>query len=225
MGSKEYRVLVTGSNSGSKWAYFLIDYMISQRDIDTIFISPNRAKFIPTSFDGLIISGGVDINPKLYSNSIDPTVKKIEPRRDELELKLLDIAIKKKVPILGICRGMQLINVYFGGTLYQDIPKLKLKYPHKSTIFPLTRVKIEKRSKLFKILNRSTIYVNSIHHQAVDKLGKNLRVNAYDRNRIVEGIESVDNRYLIGVQWHPEYIFYKEESRKIFDSFIKAVRG
>ena len=223
MGSKKYKILITGSNRGSRLAYTFIDFMIDQKGIEVIFIKPD-IRFAPTSFDGLIISGGVDINPKLYSKSVDRSVKRVEPKRDELELRLLDIAIKRDIPVLGICRGMQLINVYFGGTLHQDISNLDLKYPNRDTLFPINRVEVIRDSKLFRILNQNILYVNSIHHQAVDKLGKNLRVNAYDKNKIIEGIESSDSRFLIGVQWHPEYIFYKRESRKIFSRFVKAVK-
>ncbi len=219
---REYKVVISGSNRGSYLAYRLIDFIIESNIIKPIFIKPEQ-KVLPRYFDGLIISGGVDINPKLYGEKRDKSVKKIEPNRDELELRLLDIATKRDIPTLGICRGMQLINVYFKGTLYQDIYSLNLRYPHKNSIFPIKRVKVIKDTKLYRILNKSTIYVNSIHHQAVKRVGKNLRVNAYDKNGLIEGIESIDSSFLLGVQWHPEYIFYKSESKKIFTSFINAI--
>ena len=222
MGAKEYKVVISGAKKGSKLAFLFIDFLIGKGNIKPIFVNPNSK--IPSSFDGLIITGGADINPLLYSKSVDKSVKNIDSKRDKLELKLLDIAVKKELPILGICRGMQLINIYFGGTLHQDIAKLNLKYPHKNSVFPIKKIKILKDTKLYKIVNKTTIYVNAIHHQSVDKLGKNLRVNAYDKNKIVEGIESIDKNFLIGVQWHPEYIFYKRESKKLFSSFVRAVK-
>ena len=224
MGKRDFKVIITGSNKGSRLAWSFINILINDNTIKPIFISPN-SKVVPTSFDGLTLSGGADINPKLYNQIVHKSVKKIEPKRDYLELKLLDIALKKSIPTLGICRGMQLINIFFGGTLIQHINDLKLPTPHSNTILPIKRVEILKGTKLYKIVNKSTIYVNSIHHQAINKVGKNLRVNAFDKNKIIEGIESIDKKFLIGVQWHPEYIFYKKESRKLFFSFKKAIKG
>ena len=223
MDRRKFKVIITGSNSGSLLAWRFINLLVGDDNIKTIFISPNNIKAIPTSFDGLILSGGVDINPKLYSNKIHKSVKRVEPKRDSMELKLLELATKRDIPILGICRGMQLINIFFGGTLIQDINDLKLPYPHSNTIFPIKRVRLVKNTKLQRILKKSTLYVNSIHHQAVDRVGKSLKINAFDRNNIIEGIENSSKKFLIGVQWHPEYIFYKRDSRKLFYSLKGAV--
>ena len=222
MGKQRYKVIITGSNSGSKIAWSFINILLNDNHIKPIFINPNST-IIPKSFDGLIITGGSDINPKLYNQKRHPSIKKLEPNRDKLELTLLDRAYKNNLPIFGICRGMQLINIFLGGDLIQHIHDLNLKYPHSNSILPLKKIKILKNTKLYKIVNKSSLYVNSIHHQAVNRLGKGLRVNAYDRNKIVEGIESKDNRFLLGVQWHPEYMIYKKDSRKLFYSFKKAV--
>ena len=223
MDRRKFKVIITGSNSGNLLAWRFINLLVGDDNIKTIFISPNNIKAIPTSFDGLILSGGVDINPKLYSNKIHKSVKRVEPKRDSMELKLLELATKRDIPILGICRGMQLINIFFGGTLIQDINDLKLPYPHSNTIFPIKRVRLVKNTKLQRILKKSTLYVNSIHHQAVDRVGESLKINAFDRNNIIEGIENSSKKFLIGVQWHPEYIFYKRDSRKLFYSFKDAI--
>jgi len=222
MGKRYHKIVVTGSDSGSQLAWNFIRLLLNDEYVKTTFISPN-AKIVPKSFDGLIITGGVDINPKLYNQKPHHSVKRIEPKRDKLELSLLERATKENIPIFGICRGMQLINVFFGGDLVQNIHDLNLKYPHSNSVFPFKKIKIIKNTKLHKIINKPSIYVNSIHHQAINKVGKGLKINSYDRNKIVEGIESTDKSFLIGVQWHPEYMIYKKDSRKLFFSFKKAV--
>jgi putative glutamine amidotransferase len=223
MGKREFKVIITGSNSGSEWAWRFINFLISDSNITTLFINQN-SKVIPSSFDGLVLSGGVDINPKLYSKTVHKSVKRVEPKRDSMELKLLELAMKKSIPTLGICRGMQLINIFFGGSLIQDInDNLNLLYPHSNTFFPIKRINILKNTNLYNILGKSTIYVNAIHHQTIDSLGESLKVNSLDRNKIIEGFESSNKNFLIGVQWHPEYLPYKRDSRILFSSFKKAI--
>ena len=149
----------------------------------------------------------------------------IEPERDELEFNLLEEAIRKEIPILGICRGAQMINVYLGGTLYHDIRGFKFETPYIRSVLPKKRVIIESESKLAAIMQTTDCYINSLHKQAVDKLGNNLSVAAKDLNGIVQAVEHVSHPFLIGVQWHPEYIPQIANHRKIFKVFVEAIRA
>ncbi len=182
--------------------------------------------------DGLLLSGGNDIHPNLYDE--EPYIKLEEPRfiRDLVEQQYLKRALEAGMPVLGICRGQQFVNVYFGGTLYQDIPTdLPKALRHKAADdgsdmdaihHPIT---IEPDSKLAKILGETEIYTNTFHHQAVKDLGKGLKVTARSpEDGIIEGIESDDDRFLVCVQSHPEALVTNEkvlEWRKLFEAFVE----
>lgn len=177
--------------------------------------------------DGLIFSGGQDIMPILYGeNSID-RVDNTCRNRDKFELSLFEKAYEKRVPMLGICRGMQLINVALGGTLYQDINnQIENSAIHRLQGINVNenhhRVKIIKASTLYNIISKENIEVNSIHHQSLKDIGKGLKVTAYSHDGIIEGIESLERDFLIGVQWHPERLIDKYPIfRKIFEAFVK----
>ncbi|MDZ7672685.1 MAG: gamma-glutamyl-gamma-aminobutyrate hydrolase family protein [Halanaerobiales bacterium] len=177
--------------------------------------------------DGIVLTGGYDIDPVNYNKYAYKKVKFLDTIRDRQELKLIELALKKGKSVLGICRGFQLMNVYFGGTLYQDIQKdVATDYLHFGGNFPKYKkihpVEIEKDSILFDIFNREEIEVNSFHHQAVDKLGSGLRKTAYSPDGIMEGFESTEHENVWAVQWHPEIMFeYYPEQLDIFKEFIK----
>lgn len=175
--------------------------------------------------DGLLLPGGADIEPKLYGQTATEKCGKPNEKRDFAEPKILEAFLKTGKPIFGICRGVQLINVYFGGTLIQDI-KEEQKYKHSDF---LTRAKsihpisIEKGSKLYDILGTETAEVNSLHHQAIDKVGEGLSVTAKSADSFIEALELADHPFCVAVQWHPEHMSKKsEEQRKLFSAFVSA---
>ena len=174
--------------------------------------------------DGIIITGGnFDINPTLYGkkNSHSQLTKNI---RTNFEIKICEMSLKNNLPILGICGGEQLLNVCFGGTLIQDIKKYNENSLEHEQTNPRDEtshsVVIKKQTKLFEIIKDSEIQVNSAHHQAVNKLGKNLIISGLARDGIVESIESTEHDWCIGVQWHPEFLITKAD-KLLISNFIE----
>ncbi|GHA62070.1 gamma-glutamyl-gamma-aminobutyrate hydrolase family protein [Pontibacter akesuensis] len=145
----------------------------------------------------------------------------LDHARDHLEIQLIDQAVKKQLPILGICRGSQLLNVYFRGTLYQDINTFYLEEPNPSSIFPVKRVYIKEGSKLGSILGTRQLDVNALHNQAVKEPGKDIDIVAQEANQVVQGIENTVQEFVIGVQWHPEYLPQKKAHRRIFQTLVQ----
>lgn len=145
--------------------------------------------------------------------------------RDDLEFTLLQEALEKGIPVLGICRGSQLINVQFGGSLYQDIGTFYTETPQIQTIWPRKRVTIKPNSKLEKIINAGAAWVNALHNQAVDKVGSPLVVAAQEANGIVQAIEHPGYPFLLGVQWHPEYMPQIPFQRNIFKELVKRAEA
>lgn len=157
--------------------------------------------------DALVIGGGNDISPEHYGGDLERQVKS-DPERDRLEMEWIERALEADIPLLGICRGAQLINVVLGGTLHQDIrPLRKLTY-NRPGLLPTKQVRLKPESLLARVCGKSRLRVNSLHHQAINLPGRGLVVSGWDLDEIVQGVESEAGRSIIGVQWHPEYIAY-----------------
>ncbi|NIL96297.1 MAG: gamma-glutamyl-gamma-aminobutyrate hydrolase family protein, partial [Planctomycetales bacterium] len=139
--------------------------------------------------DGLLIGGGDDIGAEIYGGMPVPDVR-IDPLRDKLELSALEIALPKGIPVLGICRGAQMLNVALGGTLNQDIYEVYKQAPRMRTVLPRKRVDLEKGTRLHELIGLDCITVNSLHHQSVDKLGRGLQVSGSDEHGIIQAIEA-----------------------------------
>jgi putative glutamine amidotransferase len=172
---------------------------------------------------GLVIGGGDDIGAEIYGGSVMPDVR-IDPERDKLELRLLDEALPAGLPVLGICRGSQMINIVLGGTLHTDIYQVYVQAPKMRTVLPKKTVSIAAGSRLDHILRCNPCRVNALHHQSVDRLGRGLEVVAQDENGIVQAIESGERPFLLGVQWHPELLFWKRAHQRLFAALAAAAR-
>lgn len=164
--------------------------------------------------DGILMTGGHDVNPKLYGEETLTECGEICNVRDSMEQYLFQRALKEDKPVLGICRGIQLMNVLMGGTLYQDLPS---QHPsdtehHMAPPYdrPIHKVFIAENTKLAGLIGAGEYMVNSYHHQAVKKPAKGVTVSAYSEDNLVEAIEVPEKKFIIGVQWHPELAFGKD---------------
>jgi putative glutamine amidotransferase len=146
----------------------------------------------------------------------------LDPARDELEAQLLAEAFQSGTPVLGICRGAQLMNVQLGGTLHRGLEPFYVEQPNPWTVLPRKRVRITTGSRLAEILGSTTARVNSLHRQAVDRVGGELRVVASEPNGVVQALEHPGERFFIGVQWHPEYLPQRPEQRRLFRQLVRA---
>lgn len=182
--------------------------------------------------DGVLITGGEDVDPEHFGESPIPAMGSIEPARDVFELALARLALARGVPYLGICRGIQMLAIAAGGTLYQDLAAQKKGdlLRHRQTPSPryaLTHfVKVEPGTLLAKLVGAGDLKVNSFHHQAVARVPEGFRVSATATDGVIEGLEAVgDGRFTIGVQWHPENLWYRNpEFLGLFKGLAEAAR-
>lgn len=182
------------------------------------------------ALDALLLSGGDDVDPEFFNEAPHQKMGPIEPGRDTYELKLIDYALERNIPILGICRGAQVLTIHQGGSIYQDIYSQHgdHTYKHNQEVpknYLTHKVSVEKGTKLHSILGSTDIKTNSFHHQAVKRVPEHFSITASTSDGIVEAVESKTHDFLLGVQWHPEGTYLVDEnSQKIFSALIKAAR-
>ena len=178
--------------------------------------------------DGLLVSGGEDLDPRYFRQKPHKSINLSAPERDIFELSIIKLALKKNIPVFGICRGFQVINVALGGTIFQDLscaPFDTLNHADsQETGKVFHKVKIKKGTLLHDIIGIDRIEVNSSHHQIIDRIGKRLKSTANTSDGVIEGLESQDFRFLLAVQWHPEMIPKRLHSKRLFDAFINVCR-
>ncbi len=225
--------ITIGISKGTKYFHYE-NWFKNETNVHLIKLSYHLDNFNDVEkCDGIVLSGGHDINPRLYNQPdflmyVNP--KDIDEKRDEFEWNIIKHTELHQKPLLGICRGLQLVNVYFGGTLIPDIPAFG-KYNHSKLHDHLDRmhsVDVDKNSALYKIIGEAKGEVNSAHHQSVDMPGFDLVASALSPDGIIEGLErrNDDNgSFMLLVQWHPERMMDQESnfSRRIKKSFLDAV--
>lgn len=185
------------------------------------------------TLDGVLLPGGVDMNPASYGEAATGLCGALDPARDRVELQLVRWAIEDRKPVLGLCRGLQVINVALGGTLYQDIAAQRdgsVKHDYFPTMgFERDHlahpVEITGGSRMHALFESHEISVNSMHHQGIKLLAPALVATALAPDGLIEGVESADNHFLVGVQWHPEMLEMSDpHERHMFGEFAKASR-
>lgn len=179
--------------------------------------------------DGFLFTGGQDVSSEIYGE--EPLAGLVDccRKRDIMEAVVLKKAIEADKPVLGICRGLQFMNAYLGGSLYQDLPSQhpsgtvhNQKAPYDT---PVHEVNVMKESPLYELVQTEVLAVNSLHHQAVREVAKGLRVMAVSTDGLVEALYKPDQSFFWAVQWHPEFVYKSDESnRKIFGAFVKAMQ-
>ena len=224
------RIGITCSNSildiftvkGVEFYYLPVDYVRALKSVNAVsFILPSEDEEAIENIDGLLISGGGDINPLNYNEDIKEKLMRLCPERDLFEIRIIKEAYRRDIPVLGICRGIEMINVAFSGTLYQNITT-EINHMQPPPVYMPSHW-IECEGWLKNILG-DRIKVNSFHHQCIKDLAEGFEINARAMDGVVEGIQH-KNKDIYGVQFHPEWMYEKYPIfLKIFEEFVKIVK-
>lgn len=232
---------ISGSIDSQEKQHFLLRcYMRSVLACGAVpvLLSPDMGEEMLVSclqrLDGLYLAGGNDMAPECFGEEPVPELGEVNPLRDQFELRLIRQAYDLGMPVLGICRGVQSMNVAMGGTLWQDLPSQyrradgsramahQQKRPDDCTSH---RVRVEKDTLLHRILGTDELAVNSFHHQAVRAIAPSCTASAHATDGVIEALECGAHPFFLGVQWHPERYFEKDSSAKaIFEAFVQACR-
>ncbi len=225
------KIAVTYTGNPVKHQYY-IDWLKANEEIEIINLSADENNLHELDeCTGLVLSGGIDIHPKFYGGEINyrGAPEKFNEERDDFEIAAFQSAQHNNIPVLGICRGMQLINVINKGTLIQDLPDESVSKVHNGNPDKLHNVIIEQDTLLRTIINQQKGEISSAHHQAIDKPGENLLVNCKADDGTIEGIEwkeKANKPFMLGIQWHPERMFQHKDSpfsKSIRDKFISVI--
>lgn len=221
------KIAITTSDTGNKTAVLALKLAVRLAGGRPVVISPSNPRNSVDDLQGFILSGGADIDPKLYGQEGDGRLM-YDFERDHMEYNCAAMALSRGIPILGICRGAQMLNVIGGGSLHQNLSEAYGGFLPTSSL--LAKV-AERRS--IKLADNGTIpavfcwkdklWVNSIHKQGIDKVADGYRAVAFDELGIIQAIESKDPlHFAVGVQWHPEFMLYSSQQRQLFSTFIDA---
>jgi len=179
--------------------------------------------------DGLLLAGGGDISLEHFNGDEHPRIDGVDPLRDSVELNLFRAAVEDGKPFFGICRGIQLVNVGLGGTLYTHIPDqhpnaIDHTYPGNMRTILAHDVKIEEGTRTAEILREPVLQVNSLHHQGLKAVASELRITGHAPDGLVEAVELIDHPFGLAVQWHPEWLTNQKPTRNLFRTFVEAAK-
>ena len=197
----------------------LIPLNLSKDDLDALLFR----------LDGILFTGGHDIDPRKYGGQLHPKVKNVDHTRDEIEIHLVEAAVESDKPFMGICRGLQVINIAMGGSLYEHLPD---QFPgdvthdnhHLARDFLAHIVRVEPDSRLSRIISKDQVQVNSLHHQGIRRLAQELLPIAYAPDGLIEAFELPKHPFGLAVQWHPEDLQEHEAMRRLFQTFVRSCK-
>ena len=222
---------ITGPDKRLSWGWIFGALSVWLAGGRPVRITPKRRQWLGRfdEIDGLIIGGGDDIDPNLYASVSDLDLEAevqgtFDAARDELETQIIRRALDAGLPLLGICRGAQLINVVLGGSLIPDLRPIRQHTSDRWHVLPRKTLVLDDASTVAELLGTARTRINSLHHQAIDALGKGLRQVGRDLDDITQAVESDDERFLIGVQWHPEYMPQVKRMRRLFRALVGAAQ-
>lgn len=217
-------IAITGPERGAFGPRFLVALAVRWYGGKPLQIRPSD-KVDAKLFDGVVITGGHDIDPVLYAAKAE-VHPKYDAARDELEMAVIKKAEAQTLPLLGICRGAQLLNVSRGGSLFQQLTEQRRHTSHRWTVLPLkTLCLADPASGLKRIFQCEKARINSLHNQAIDKLGDNLQVVGRDLDNIVQAVEDPGRDFVLGVQWHPEFLIFLRRQRHLFKAVVAQARA
>lgn len=231
--SKNNKIKIAISKASKSESYFNYSNWVKKYNaeieiVDLIDVNINDIENVIMNVDGLVLSGGPDLDP-IHFDKVDQRDRcSIDLKRDSIELKAIEVATKKNIPILGICRGLQILNVYFGGDLITDIPtdvENHINHQQKSGD-SYHKIIIENNTLLHKLIDANEIEVNSNHHQSIGKISDKFIIGSKTSDGVIESIEfkELNSHWIFAVQWHPERLDYESNaSKKILFEFVKEV--
>ncbi|MCG6943574.1 MAG: gamma-glutamyl-gamma-aminobutyrate hydrolase family protein [Thiohalocapsa sp.] len=215
-------IAVTGGDRSGHAPRRLVTLALWLAGARTVSVTPSRPR-PELEPDAVVVTGGHDVDPVLYA-----AAPEVQPRydraRDRLESDVIDRALALGLPLLGICRGAQLLNVRLGGSLYQELRSRRRRTSNRWTIFPLKTLCVAAGSGLEVLLRTRQTRINSLHNQGIDRLGEGLAVAGRDLDDIVQAVEQPSHPFLLGVQWHPEFLLYKPSQLRLFRALVEAAR-
>ncbi|MEH6672058.1 gamma-glutamyl-gamma-aminobutyrate hydrolase family protein [Halopseudomonas sp.] len=216
-------IAITGPRRGAFGPRFMVSCAVRWYGAKPLQVRPGD-DLDAMQYDAVVVTGGHDIDPVLYAE--EPEVHpKYDPERDQLESTVIDHALECGLPLLGICRGAQLLNARRGGNLFQDLKSKRRLTSNRRTLLPLKTLLPEPGSYLSKLLRtKRHCKINSLHNQAIDRVGTDLQISGRDLDGIVQAIEDPGRAFLVGVQWHPEFLLFNGRQRRLFGALIDAAR-
>lgn len=217
-------ILVSAPRRRGRIAYHLTRMLVRGAGGEVRRVRPRTGEIPWDGARGVILGGGEDIDPRRYREEAQVEAR-LDPERDALEWALLDGALRRGLPVLGICRGAQLLNVYLGGTLHQDLQAEFPRHSPRRQLFARKRIEVDAKSRLHRALSATTLRVNSLHSQGIASLGRGLRICARDALGVIQGVERSAGPLCIGVQWHPELLPARVEQRRLFGAVVRAAVG